>query len=356
MYRLLTFTTLFTVICSATPALASDARSISLGGAVIANGKGVHGAASNPASMMAMQRRSEKTHVRLGFDVEIRDPADAIDTLSDEDNQNLIDDINRETDALSVVPQNCDPFGDADASCISNTQPLADLSDRLIAIIDQLDEEDLEGRASMGFGALVRAQLGVSLATTLTVAGRAIDVGLTPKLSSLVARNLRVNVRDEFRDDLPTASSRFEESEVQESSFTMDIGGSMALQRAPIQIAAVIRNLIPESITTLEGFEFETTPQLIVGGAFQREMFTVSGEIALNKAKQDNFESQKMGLGVEFGTQLLSLRGGIGHDSARPIDKTTVRMGFGLGPLEVGASVHGRDSLELGAQLAFSFR
>ncbi|MBX2878550.1 MAG: hypothetical protein KTR32_01400, partial [Granulosicoccus sp.] len=42
-----------------TQVAAEDARSLALGGSVIANAKGAHGALSNPAAMMAMKRRAE---------------------------------------------------------------------------------------------------------------------------------------------------------------------------------------------------------------------------------------------------------------------------------------------------------
>ena len=440
MNRILTLGAVVATLCANSVAAASDARSIALGGAVIANGKGVHGALANPASMMAMQRRGESTHVRFGFSAELRDTGDSIDTLTDSDNDDLISNISQEVDTLSEQPIQCNPLVDDDtAICINGTQRLSDLSAQLLDIANELDDETLEGFAATDIGAaftrskfpvavnlrvsaagvgtadiadgdlsyisefataldddsltlgeiqnasffetqndpgtplvvtqpedileseanggaVVRVQLGVSLATTLALGGFAVDVGITPKVSSLTARSLDINIRDEFLDNVPSAADRFDDSEVTETSFTTDIGASIQPTKAPLRVAAVVRNLIPESIETNDGFEFETTTQLILGAAFQRGRVSIMGDIAVNEAKLDGFETQKIGVGVEFGTRFLALRGGLAHDAARSEDSTALTLGFGLGPLEVGGRISSTDSLEAGAQLAFSFK
>ena len=435
MRRILTLTAVAAVLGSGSTALAGDARSIALGGAVIANGKGVHGALSNPASLMVMQGRGEKAHVRFGISGEFRDTGDAIDTLIDAADDDLLSDIDTEIANLSNSPITCD-LNDGSAPCVSGTQELSDLSGRVLDIIDVIDEESIEAfsaidlgmaytstkvpfavnlrvsaagsgtpdiaevdrsyiaefntlldgdsvtldeitnseflfvndgeflgiqqpedvlESSANGGAVLRTQLGVSLAMSLMVSSQQVDVGITPKFSSLRARDLEFNARDEFIDGVASVSDRFEDSEVEESSFTADVGASMMLPNAPVRVAAVIRNLIPESIETNNGFEFETDPQFILGALYQRGRLGVTGDIALNEAKQDNFSTHKMGVGLEYGTRWLAVRGGISNDAARDENSTSLTFGFGLGPLDVGGRLAGTSSLELGAQLAFSF-
>ncbi|MFK8083186.1 MAG: conjugal transfer protein TraF [Granulosicoccus sp.] len=442
MNRILTLSTFATLLVLTTGnANASDARAIALGGSVIANGKGVHGAMENPASMMAMQRRNETIHFRFGFSAEFRDNGDTIDTLTDSENEDLISDIEREIDDLSNQPITCNPIaGSGSDPCVSDTQGLSDLAGRVLDIMDLVDEESLEGygaaEVGMAFtrsrfpyainlrfsaagagspditngdrdyisefstlldgdsvtldelndestqflsfnevgqpltveqpedvlqsqasgGGLLRTQLGVSLATTIKVGDQEVDVGVTPKISSLQAQNINYNVRDEFLDNVLSASDRLEDSKVTESSFTVDLGGSMTLPDVPVRVAAVIRNLIPESIKTSNGFEFETTPQLIIGAAFQRDLLSVTGDLALNEAEQDNFATQKIGVGVEYGTHLLAVRAGISHDAARTTESTSLSLGFGLGALDIGGRLAGLEALEVGAQIAYSFR
>lgn len=417
---------------------AGDARSIALGGSAIANGHGVHGAMENPASMMAMQRQKQSIHFRIGFASEIRDTGSAIDTLSDDANQDLISDIETEIDALSNTQVQCNPiFGEGDDVCVDGTQPLSDLANRLLDVIDVVDDETLDIQASGDFGmaftkprypvavnvrvmgtgagtpdiaegdveyirefanlldndtltldearnstyleateqgiplgvqqpedvlqsegdgsALIRTQLSLAFAQTYKVKGVDIDAGLTPKFSSLRAYNLNVSVVDEFIDNSEPLADRFEDSEVTESSFTFDVGASMPVKKLPVRIAAVLRNVVPESIKAADGFEFETTPQLILGGFYQKGMLNITGDLALNEAKVDNFDTQKIALGVEYGTRKLAIRGGISIDASRSEDSTALSLGFGLGPLQIGGRLSGTQSLEAGAQLSYSF-
>lgn len=435
-------------ILSTNNATASDARSIALGGAVIANGKGVHGAISNPASMMAMQRRGESIHFRLGGATEIRDTGGLIDEASDENNEDLISDIDEQIDELSNQNVTCNPLtDDSNTACISGTQELFDLTNRVLDLMEIADEQSLEGRINADFGmafthtsypvavnlrvsgagsgspdiadndfdyinellefldddeitlqelgvdidfsdpdaiiqlvedqlnvplnialpedelqseatggVLIRTQLGVSFATTLSVSGQKIDIGVTPKFSSLTAGGINISAAEEFGDEVESAEDRFEDSEVTESSFTLDLGASMTLPETSIQVAGVIRNLISESITTNEGFEFETTPQLILGTAYHLDKLSITGEIALNEAEIDSFPTQKIGVGVEYGTRLLAIRGGVAIDAAKEDDKAALTLGFGLGALDIGGRLSGLESLEVGAQVAFSFQ
>ena len=130
---------------------------------------------------------------------------------------------------------------------------------------------------------------------------------------------------------------------------------STMLPNVPVRVAAVIRNIIPESITTNNGFELETDPQFILGASYQRGRFSVTGDVAVNEAKQDNFSTQRMGIGLEYGTRWLAVRGGIINDAARDEDSTSLTLGFGLGPLDIGGRLTSNSSGELAAQLAFSF-
>jgi len=436
MRRFVTLTAVAaTVGVACSNVLASDARSIALGGAVIANGKGVDGVMANPASLMAIQRRGEKFHFSSGFNAEFRDPGDAIGTLTDSENENLFSDIEREVDILSNTQILCD-LSDGSQACVTGTQALSDLSGRLLDIFDQVDDESIEGFFAGDFGmaftqskipfafnlaisvtgsttpdiaagdreyiaefntlldgdsvtldqitnaefldvsndgrlgirqpedvlesggtagVVARAQFSVSMARSLQIGRHQVDFGITPKLSTLRAQSAETQVRDEFLVETESIDDRFNNSEVNETTITADIGASMRLPNAPVQVAAVIRNLIPESITTTDGFEFETTPQLILGASHQRGKFSVTGDLALNEAKVDGFSTQKIGVGIEYGTRRWALRGGIGIDAARESDSTALTLGFGLGPLQFGSRVTGSQSPELGLQLAFSF-
>jgi len=123
----------------------------------------------------------------------------------------------------------------------------------------------------------------------------------------------------------------------------------------PTRVAIVIRNALTESISLVDGFEFETTPQLIVGGAVSLNRFTLTGDIALNEAKVDNFESQKIAIGAEFGSDKFAFRAGISHDASRVENATAFNIGAGVGPLQIGARLTSEQFREASVQLSYSF-
>ena len=86
-----------------------------------------------------------------------------------------------------------------------------------------------------------------------------------------------------------------------------------------------------------------------------RGPLSITGDVALNEAKVDNFETQKIAVGVEFATDLFAIRGGLSHDAARSDDTTALSLGFGLGPVHIGGRLTGTESMEAGAQLSYSF-
>ena len=434
-----TVTLLLSMVVTATPALSADARSIALGGSAIANGKGAYGAVENPASLMAMKRRGERFHFQIGFSAQVRDSGNLFDTFDDEDNQNLITDIESEIESLEQTQVSCDPvFGSSDDVCVTGTAELGNLSERLLDILDAVDDETLDAQITADFGgartqgnypfavnlriqatgagtqsvadgdrvyveefetvlsdneltlgeaadssflqvsalgiplgivqpedvltsdgqasAVLRTQLGISFATTIKVGNVIADVGITPKFSSLVARSVEASIENQLLDDTESLNNQFDDSEVTESSFTFDVGGSVQLSQLPLRLAAVLRNAAPESVSTLSGFEFETTPQLIVGALYRLNNLSVNADIALNEAEVDNFTTQMAALGLEYGLSFLSLRAGISHDASRPDNATAFSVGAGLGPLNIGGRLgNNSDSLELGAQLSFSF-
>lgn len=214
-------------------------------------------------------------------------------------------------------------------------------------------EDALESDVAGSF--MVREQLGLSMATSVTVAGINVDVGITPKFSELTASSLTTELNDRFNDDSDTFATQFEENENTATTWNIDLGASANLTDAPITVSVVARNLIKETITTKENFEFETTPQLIVGGAYRLGRLTVSADVALNEAKLDNMETQITAVGVEMSNRFFGARAGISHDEARTNDATALSLGFSLGPLHVGGRLTAQKAAQAGAQLAFSF-
>jgi len=431
--RTLIATTLGVLISQ--PAFALDARSAALGGSAIANGKGVQGALQNPSSLMRMQRNRQVLHFHLGASTDIQDSGGYIAAALD--NETLAEDIEREIDMLTGRTLTCDDTSAPETVCLQDTARLANLSQTVLDIMDEVNGQPFNATAAGDFGvaytkwpipiamhyrstvtgaaativapedrdyvgtfanvladdeltfdelfsavpltisedgqtlevaqpedtlesdvagsSLVREQLGLSMATTMKIAGVDVDLGMTPKFSELSAASLTTRLRDRFNDTSDTFTEQFEDNENVDTSWTVDFGASANLSDAPITVSVVARNLIKERIVTRENFAFETTPQLVVGGAYRINNLTISADMAVNEARVDNMETQITAVGVELANRLFGVRGGISHDEARTEDATAVSLGFSLGPLHVGGRLTERSTAQAGAQLAFSF-
>ena len=202
---------------------------------------------------------------------------------------------------------------------------------------------------------LVRTQLAVSIGSHLTIGTNGIDIGVTPKFSRLTAYGRTVELSDAFDEAAESLGDQIEGTETEESSFTVDVGMSTALTRVPVRVAAVIRNLLPESIETDTGFRFDTDAQLVVGAHLQAGIASITADAAVNEADVDGIATQPVALGLELGNGLFAARLGLGADLGRDDDETALSAGVKLGPLEIGGRITGVERGQFGAQLAFSF-
>lgn len=235
---------------------------------------------------------------------------------------------------------------------LTNAVPLTISNDGTTLSVQQ-PEDTLQSNAESS--ALIREQLGLSIATTFQIAGLNLDFGITPKFSELRSLSLTTAIGERFNDAAESLQNQFEDNEVIDTSFNVDLGVSADISGLPLRVSVVGRNMIEESVTTKENFVFETTPQLIVGGAFDLGALTLSADLALNEAKLDNLETQIMAVGIELAKPLFGIRAGISHDNARTADATAVSLGLSLGPLHIGGRLTDTQSAQAGVQLAFGF-
>lgn len=201
---------------------------------------------------------------------------------------------------------------------------------------------------------LLRVQFGISIATSVKLGTQSYDIGFTPKFSKLTASSVLAVAADGFEDDPFSLEDQREANQVEESSFTADLGITTVLPKHSMRLSAVARNIVAEKIETEESFVFETTPQLIVGASMPFKAIRLNADLALNKAKVDNLETQLMSLGIEFQKRLFGLRAGVTHDTARSNNNTGVTAGANLGPLHFGARLSSK-TIHAGVDLAWSF-
>jgi len=244
--------------------------------------------------------------------------------------------------------------GDIIDTVVSGGTQLIDLSEALDGTLDVVEPEDVLSSEFEGVR-IDRMQFGVSFGLSFEVAGRPLDIGITPKISNITTLRSQGFIASEFDDSTPSISEDFNDSETTTTTFTVDIGGTYPLSDQ-LAVSGVLKNLITETAdTSFDSFTVETTPQLIVGGVYEFSNFTVNADLALNSAERDGVETQPIALGIEFGRGNYSLRGGLSIDNGRTEEEAAITLGFGLGPLQVGSRVASLKAIQTGAQLSFSF-
>jgi len=133
-------------------ATAFDARSVALGGSIVADGRGVAGALANPAAMMRMNRRGQSIHLRLGVGGEIRDPGGLIEEGGKDENEGLFDDIETELEVLDGAVLSCDLADTPETVCLSDTEGLGRIAGSLLNLANAVDDEDLTIQATPELG------------------------------------------------------------------------------------------------------------------------------------------------------------------------------------------------------------
>jgi len=296
-----------------------------------------------------MKRRGDTAHFLLGAAIDARDHGELVEILLDDDNRDLADDLEAEIENVSgsSIEPECSTavhlgaratgYGvvnvdDNDRQYVNDFVTIMEDDEVTFGEIDSSARFTIENGtfnvdqpedviSSTGEGAMMsRVQLGVSLATSVELADYSVDLGVTPKFSRLTAMGLQAQLSETFNDSSVPFEDQLEDSEVEESSFTFDIGASTQLPALPVRLSAVLRNVVPESIETNNGFEFETTPQLIVGALHQRENLSLMASLAINTAELDGIDTHPVALGVEYDTGLLAVRGGLSADLGRDDD------------------------------------
>ena len=137
----------------ASTAIASDARTIAIGGSAITHGLGVAGVFANPATLMHLKRKNQNVHLGFGVDVDFRDPETVFDSVFEKDN--LVDDIESATDVLEDSPITCITLDiSLDTVCLSNTEELGQNFESLIDEVNDVSGAPIEliAEAQTGLG------------------------------------------------------------------------------------------------------------------------------------------------------------------------------------------------------------
>ncbi len=179
-------------------------------------------------------------------------------------------------------------------------------------------------------------EIGLALAREFEFGGRAVSIGLTPKMQTLEVFNYAVamddadDIEDDFDADIYSDDDMF---------FNVDLGATMDLTES-VRVGAVVRNLMENSVMTplINGREYTYTvePEATVGVAWH------SGPIVLgvdydvtSRSTFDEREGSRFArAGVEFGAKWAQLRVGVSTD-LEDVHEDLLTGGIGLAPFGV---------------------
>lgn len=208
-------------------------------------------------------------------------------------------------------------------------------------------------------------EVGVALATNVSIAGQRIALGVTPKFQRYLTYNYGVGVDSFDTDDWDDSRHRIEES-----AFNIDLGAVWA--NGPFRVGLAAKNMISQDIETVRSsvtgnkYVYEMEPLYTLGVAYVSGLFTVSADLDLNEKNgfsgdtQINDNSQFFRIGAEidvFGQ--AQVRAGYRVDMEDNVDNAlTVGLGlspFGVVNIDLAAAIMESNSYGGSAQLAFTF-
>ena len=209
-------------------------------------------------------------------------------------------------------------------------------------------------------------EIGLSFARRFEFANFALSLGVTPKYQRVDTYNYAVDADnfdgDQFRTD--------------EGNFNLDAGVALEPGVPGLTVGVMARNLSRQTFSTVTTsgttFDYEITPQVQVGVAWQLGAWTLAADVdALPLERFDNDDLVAAGQSfvddvqvLRFGAEVdvfgwLQLRGGYEHDLEDTLNGA-ISAGVGLSPFEVvhldiaGTYVDG-ESYGAVAQLSLTF-
>ncbi|MCI4031494.1 conjugal transfer protein TraF [Dickeya dianthicola] len=195
------------------------------------------------------------------------------------------------------------------------------------------DLNSLTSRAD-GAGAIV-TEYGISAAKSLTLAGKTVSVGMTPKLQQVYLYNYNVGINN-------YSSSDFRNGEFKNSQSGANVDLGFAMDLTPNWTVGLVgQNLMARSIDSKEvnGIKrtFEIRPQATVGTAWTNGTVTLATDVDLTPASGFSGEkkNQYVGIGAELNAwNWAQLRAGY-RANMKDSDKSMITAGVGLSPFNL---------------------
>ena len=374
----------------------SDARSIAMGNVSVATGGVTTAAFSNPAMLMVNESNDTFAfHVGAGAifldngDMidgidefqDIEDQINAIDTTDVNNAQALLDALNAQVAVLNdlsgdsllgrarpnaavvyggdsfslAVTVGADAFASGAISNITGLDPFT-----LTSIENDINNNtlDLNPTADLDAFGAVTTEVGVSIASSFTLLGMDISLGVKPKVVSAEAITFSESLETVDTEDI------IDDTTQDLGSFTTMDAGAVVSFSDSLRVGVVAKNLLSETLTvTTNGstrdIDFDT--HLRVGVAYNNSFMTAAADMDLTETDAVLFEdpTKMLALGVELNAfDYLQLRGGYQTNlasGATADDLISAGIGLWLGfNLDISAVVSG-DSVGAFVQTGFRF-
>ena len=307
-----------------------DARSAGMGGIGVTTATLGSAQFSNPA-MLAMQRKNEDVGLLLPAGVNVADPGNLVKDL--EDFQDAYDRFNA---APPASPGQIAAINDANAALASMTGKtvsanasaafgagfagerwawavgLLGIGDAGFAPISNdgnpltLNPATGTVNGSVYSAAIVKSELGVSVARGFDVAGGKLALAVTPKRIGARTYDYTQPIDGDINFDTDKGETDHG------STSNLDVGAAYGLG-GNILVGVVGRNLRSNDYTTLTGIVIKSEPQWRGGLSYNSRLFTVGVDYDLKKNKPVFLEpeSRMLSAGVEFNAfDWLQLRAG----------------------------------------------
>ena len=153
-----------------------------------------------------------------------------------------------------------------------------------------------------------RTEIGLAMAREFKLGGRAVSVGITPKIQNLEILNVVVNA--EASEDLEDEIDR--DNRLADDNINFDLGASTMVSKN-LRVGLAARNLMGGTFAG-EDYNYKLNPALTTGIAYTSGPLTLAADLDLTTTTRfqeiDSDDSQFLRLGAELKWQWAQLRAG----------------------------------------------
>lgn len=251
--------------------------------------------------------------------------------------------------ALPIRTLSANLYTRAYAEVIAQADIADNTGDNAVAVKNRYESSSVD-MIAFGYN-----EVGLALAKRMSVAGRDVAFGVTPKFQKLMTYIQSPNVNDFDVDN-------YDESEMSESAFNMDLGAVWFYDAFRAGVA--VKDLFAQEIATKTGnHTYKLDTQITLSGAYSTRFFTATADWDVTKQTRfDRFndDTQFLRFGIEGNAwDWAQLRAGYEIDLEETLDNS-ITAGIGISPwdvvsLDLAANYAGENQFGVSGNLALTF-